>query len=128
MKRIALILVLAFGLAGCQYLRPLQKAFEGVNNPVTPAHLYQVEQTMIAVVSGLNTYRSLCVQKVIPQNCRDVIVQIQSFTRPAQKQLVTLRSYLKNNDRINAVNAYNTIVKLIADARSVAQANGVAVP
>lgn len=121
-----LVLALALALGACStYVRP---ALTGVNNPVTVQHMYQVEQTMIAVVSGLNTYRSLCVQKVIDQKCRVVIVQLQSFTRPAQRQLVTLRTYFKANDRLNAINAYNTIVQLLADARAVAKTNGVAVP
>ena len=89
--------------------------------------MYQIEQAMVVTTAGLNTYKSLCVQKVIDQKCRDVIVQLQSFTRPAQKQLVTLRAYFKNNDTLNAINAYNAVVQLLADARSVAVANGVAI-
>lgn len=121
-KIIALALVLA--LAGCANLRTIVK---GVDNPVTAEDMYRVEQTMVVIASGLNTYRSLCVQKVIDQKCRDVIVQLQSFTKPAAKQLVTLRAYFKTNDKLNAINAYNTLVKLVADARAVAQANGVPV-
>lgn len=125
MRTLIALIYIALAVAGCSTLRPITV---GVNNPVTPAHMYQVEQTMVAVVSGLNTYRSLCVEKVIPQNCRDVIEQIQSFTKPAEAQLRTLRAYVKNNDRLNAVNAYNTLVALLADARGIAKANGVAVP
>ena len=123
MKKIALLLALALALGGCAKLKPLV----GWDNPVTPQMMYQVEQTAVVVVSGLNAYRSLCVQKIIDQKCRDVIVQIQSFTRPAAKQLVTLRRYFKNNDRINAINAYNTLVALLADARAVAKQHGVTV-
>jgi len=120
---LALVLVLTLG--GCKYLEPVVK---GVENPVTTKDLYNVEQTMVIVASGLNTYRNLCVKKLIDQKCRDVIVQIQSFTRPAGAMLPRLRVYVKTNDRINAINAYNTLVGLIADARAVAQSNGVAVP
>lgn len=124
MKRIALLLALALALGGCA----TAKLVVGVDNPVTVERMYQVEQVAVVLASGLNSYRSLCVRKVIDQRCRDVIVQLQSFTRPAAKQLVTLRAYFKANDKLNAINAYNTLVQLLADARSVAVTNGVAIP
>lgn len=124
MRRIAILLALALALSGCTAYRV---ATASVKNPVTVERMYQIEQAMVVTTAGLNTYKSLCVQKVIDQKCRDVIVQLQSFTRPAQKQLVTLRAYFKNNDTLNAINAYNAVVQLLADARSVAVANGVAI-
>lgn len=114
----ALILALVLALGGCAVLKSVQ-------NPVTAEDMYRVEQAAVVIVSGLNTYRALCVKGQIDQKCRNVIVQLQSFTRPAQRQLVTLRAYFKNNDRLNAINAYNTLVQLMADARAVAQASGV---
>lgn len=123
MIRLLAILVLGLSLSGCL----AHKIVAGVDNPVTPQMMYNVEQTAVVVVSSLNTYRTLCVQKVIDQKCRDTIIQLQSFTRPAAKQLVTLRAYFRNNDRLNAINAYNTLVALLADARAVALTNGVAV-
>jgi hypothetical protein len=120
---LALVLVLTLG--GCKYLEPITR---DVANPVTTKDLYNVEQTMVIVASALNTYKGLCVRKQIDQKCRDVIIQAQSFTRPAAAMLPRLRVYVKTNDRLNAINAYNTLVGLIADARSVAQTNGVSVP
>jgi hypothetical protein len=133
MRRItslAFLAVVLFGLsgnlAGCFQTTSL--AISGVDNPVTVERMYQVEQVAVALVSGLNTYRTACLQKLAGDRCRDVIIQMQSFTKPAQRQLVTLRVYFRNNDKLNAINAYNTLVQLLADARAVASSNGVAVP
>jgi len=111
--RILAMLVLGLALAGCSTSR---LALVGVDNPVTAERMYQVEQAAIVVVSGLNTYRTLCVNGTIPAKCKDVIIQLQSFTRPAAKQLVTLRAYFKANDKLNAINSYNTLIQLLADA------------
>ena len=121
--KVFLIAVLALALAGCSTTKTLVK---GVDNPVTLEDLYRVEQAAVILASGLNAYRTLCLAKKIDQKCRDVIVQAQSFTRPAGRYLVTLRTYFKNNDRLNAINAYNVLVQLLSDAQAVAKTNGVA--
>lgn len=121
MRTIA-VLVLAIALAGCGTTRTLVK---GVANPVTTEDMYRVEQTAVLVVAGLNAYRDVCERGLISAKCRDTVVQLQSFTRPAAAALRSLRIYFKNNDRLNAINSYNTLVQLLADVRAVAQANGV---
>lgn len=121
--RVLAILALLL-LANCSTTRIITASVE---NPVTAEKMYQVEQAAIVVISGLNTYKDLCVKRLIDQKCRSVVVQIQSFTRPAAGQLVTLRRYFRNNDRLNAIGAYNTLIQLMADARAVAVANGVVI-
>lgn len=126
MRKIFALVLLAPLLAGCNW-QTIKTAVVGVRNPVTIEQMYRVEQTAIVVTSALNAYRNLCVQKLIDQKCRDVIIQAQSFTKPAAQYLVTLRTYFRNNDTINAINAYNVLTQLLADARAVAVANGVAI-
>lgn len=126
MKKLFAILLLAPLLGGCNW-QTTKAVLVGVDNPVTAEKMYQVEQAAVIVTAALNTYKTLCVQKVIDQKCRDVIVKAQAYTRPAAKQLVTLRAYFKANDKLNAINAYNTLTQLLADARSVAVQNGITV-
>ena len=120
-----LVLVLGLALAGCSTVRT---AVVGIDNPVTIERMYQVEQAAIVVVAALNTYKSLCANGSIPARCREVVAQMQSFTRPAAATLANLRTYFRNNDQLNAINAYKTLVQLLADARSVASMNGVILP
>lgn len=122
MRAFFLIVLFALTLSGCAATKIITASVE---NPVTVERMYQVEQVAVVLATGLNAYRGLCIRKEIDQKCRDVIIQLQSFTRPAQKQLVTLRAYFKANDKLNAINAYNTLVQLLADAKSVATENGV---
>lgn len=124
MKKLSILLVALF-IGGCSHIGAISSAVKGIDNPVTVEDMYRVEQAAVVVVAAMNTYKTLCVNKSIPAKCRDVIVQLQSYTIPAAKQLKTLRAYFKNNDTLNAINAYNTVILLMADARAVAAANGV---
>jgi DNA-binding SARP family transcriptional activator len=126
MKNLFAFLLLVPLLGGCNW-QTTKAVVVGVDNPVTVEKMYQVEQAAVIVTSALSTYRSLCAQKLIDQKCRNVIVQAQAYTRPAAKQLVTLRAYFKANDKLNAINAYNTLTQLLADARAVAVQNGIVV-
>jgi hypothetical protein len=122
--RIFAIALMALSLAGCTAARIVTAS---VDNPVTIEKMYQVEQGAVIIAATLNAYRDLCIQKVIDQKCRKVIVEIQAYTIPARQQLVTLRAYFRANDKLNAINAYNVLTRLLADARSVATKNGITV-
>lgn len=128
MKKIALAIVLAFSLAGCAG----QSIFHGgpsitatISNPVTPTMLYEVENAITVAFVGLNTYKRACVAKTIDQSCRGVIQKLQVYTRKLPPVLKNLRAFVRNNDQINAITAYNTIRQLLSDFQGVALASGV---
>lgn len=122
--RILAIALIALSLSGCTAARIVTAS---VDNPVTTEKMYQVEQGAVVIAAGLNAYRDLCIQKVIDQKCRKAIVEIQAYTIPLRRQLVTLRAYFKANDKLNAINAYNVLTQLLADARKAAVKNGIVV-
>lgn len=119
-KLLALAIVLALG--GCVSIPGVTSS---VNNPITIDTLYKTESSLTVVVAGLNGYRSLCVAKQIPQTCRGVIVKLQSYTKPAAVYLKTARGFVKDNDQVNAIVAYNTAVAFLRDAQQIALENGV---
>lgn len=129
MRGPALALALALALGGCAKLQQIESAIQlgqaGVANPVTPERLAAAENGAIVVFAGLNAYKRSCVDLLLPQSCRGVIASIQTYTRQIPGPLAKLRVWVRANDQINAVTAYNTIVGLIADARSIAAANNV---
>jgi hypothetical protein len=126
MKRFAIVFALAITLGGCANLAPLFNfATTGISNPVTPDMVYRTEQTMIIAVSGLNAYKRACIAKTIAQSCRDVVVKLQSYTRPAAVAIKDLRAAVRANDQVTAVAAYNVVIKLIDDFKSTAVAAGV---
>lgn len=128
MKKLALVIALALGLGGCaQFKDAVTFATASVNNPVTPTMLYEVENVMIVAAAGLRAYKRSCVDLAIPQSCRTVINQIRVYTLKLPPLLTNLRSFVRDNDQVNAALAYNAIRQLVADIKTIAAANNITV-
>jgi hypothetical protein len=130
MRKLLLVIPLALALAGCG----TTSVFQGgtsltatVANPVTPAMLYQVENGAIVAFSGLNAYRDACIAKtaVVYPKCRTVIPQLQVYTRQIPGPLKEVRKFVRANDQVNAITAYNTVRALLDQFKATALANGV---
>lgn len=125
------VVLLAIPLGGCPSLQDVGSVLSAstatVNNPVTPQMLSNVENGAIIAFAGLNAYKKSCVDLVIQQSCRQTIQSIQIYTRKIKPLLVDLRNFVRLNDQVNAVIAYNALVGLIADFKTVATANNVQV-
>lgn len=127
MKRIIPIL-LVLSLGGCAVLGQLfQAATVGVNNPITKESLKTTEDSITVVFAGLNAYKKSCIQLLIPQSCRGTIAKIQVYTRKLPPLLTNLRSFVRNNDQVNAATVYNAIKQTILDFKAVATANNIQV-
>ncbi len=122
MKKFILVVILAAGLGGCEQLSMIldavPKVTASVNNPVTKDMLNTVENGSIVVFAGLKAYKKACVELAVPQSCRGTIQKIQVYTRKLAVILPELRAFVRNNDQVNAVMAYNAIVGLIADLKT----------
>jgi hypothetical protein len=131
MRKILLAATLAFPLAGCATLDTIQTAVQigtaSVANPVTPTRLNQVESTMTLVFAGLKAWKSSCRQGLIPADCRGQIAAVQVYTRRIPPYLAQLRSFVKNNDQVNAIAVFNSLTGLVATVRSQAAAAGVSI-
>lgn len=123
MRKLILAIAFAFSVAGCATVQNLTAT---VTNPVTPQMLYDVENGLVVVFAGLNTYRTSCIRKLIPSSCRDVIATMQPYTRILPPMLVGVRGFVNNNDQVNAITAYNAIVGLVSNMKATAKANGIA--
>ncbi len=127
MKRLIPILLL-LSLSGCAgFNQVFQAATVGLNNPVTKETLKTTEDGITVVFAGLNAYKKSCVELLIPQSCRGTIAKIQVYTRKLPSLLVNLRAFVRNNDQVTAITAYNAIKQTIMDFRAVASANNVQV-
>jgi len=119
---LAAAMVATIALGGCT---SLQLITGSTSNPVTPERLYQVENAMIVAVAGLNAYRQSCLKGVADVNCRKNIAAIQVYTRRIPPLLTQARTFVRNNDQVNAIVVYNQIMTLIANFKSTAAAAGV---
>jgi|SRR6185436_12745276 len=128
MRKIILALTLSLSLGACAQLQTLQNiahfATATVNNPVTPAMEAQIELGFDAAVQILLTYRRACIAGNADVNCRRNIEIIQPYTIQAKPVIARLRSFVDNNDQVNAVVAYNQLVGLYGNLKTSAAAVG----
>lgn len=115
MKRLLAIILLGSLVSGCGIFSDGQKSVlqggtsitASVENPVTPAILYRLEQVAITATSGLLVYRQQCEAGRIDKSCFDAIASIQRYTRQLKPVFVDLRRYVRANDQINAISLFN---------------------
>lgn len=129
MKKIFLVLALTMSLAGCAQLSAVSTGVglitKTIQNPVTKQELFEIEASLRIVVEALNTYRRACLAGSADKNCRANIMAVQPYTRQINPLLVELRSFVKNDDQINAVVVYNRLTNLYTTVRTSAAQLGI---
>lgn len=135
MKKLLLIFLVGFSLSGCAQLQSVVGAIEttvgaatgSIANPVTRDDLYTFENTMIVAFAGLNAYKKACLRGAVDTNCKANIRAMQVYTRQIPPLLVQARTFVKNNDQVNARLVLDQAKQLYATFSSIAVANGVKV-
>lgn len=129
MRKVFLALTLALSLAGCATFKNIETAVQlgtaSIANPVTPTRLNQMESAITIVFAGLNAWKKTCQDGLIPASCRQQINSVQVYTRQIPPYLNQLRTFVRNNDQINATVVFNNVTGLIGTIKSQAAANGV---
>jgi len=128
MRKILIVLALTLSVAGCAQLQTLQSlahfSTATISNPVTKEMEAQIELGFDAAIQILLSYRRACIAGNADVNCRRNIEVIQPYTRQAKPLIVQLRSFVDNNDQVNAVVAYNQLVGLYGNLKASAAAVG----
>lgn len=99
-----------------------------VQNPVGPAQLAEVENAYGIALSAAIAYRKLPLCSAIvqlPCSNRTVVLELQSLDRTVQAALRAARTFVRNNQTVNAASALQALEVAITDFQSVAQQNGV---
>lgn len=129
MKRIILTLALTLSLAGCATLDAITTgislATKSIANPVTKSEEAQVELALDTAVQALKVYKKACMAGSADKNCRANIAQIQAYTRQVPPLVAQLRSFVDNNDQVNATVVYNQLTALYANVKKAASDLGV---
>lgn len=131
MKKLFIAAALAFAvtLGGCSTLQNIGSAFQlatkSITNPVTKDDLYKVESGVRIAFTALQAYKDSCAQGLVDTNCRANVAAIQTYTRQLSPLLAQLRSFMKNNDQVNATVVYNQISVLVANLKTAAANVGV---
>jgi len=130
MRKLILAVICSLALAGCSVqgaLDTVKTAVTGIENPVSKSDLYNFENGMIIAFAGLNAYRQACELGSVGASCKDVIRQMQVYTKRIPAVLRTARVFVKQNDQVNAKVAFATLRQLMADFKAIASANNVKV-
>jgi hypothetical protein len=131
LRKFGLVVVISVCIAGCSTLQNIQKAVEvgtaSITNPVTKERLNQLESAAILVFSALDGWKQACIAGAIPDNCKSQIAVVQIYTKQIPPYLAQLRTFVKNNDQVNAVTVFNTLNSLISSVRAKAANNGITI-
>lgn len=121
MKKIIAVLILGVSLSGCAQLQTLSAglslATKTITNPVTKNEEAQIELALNAVIDGLRAYKQACVNGTADKNCMQNVAQIQVYTRQIKPLVVQLRTFVDNNDQINASVVYNQLTALYTNIK-----------
>ncbi len=127
-KHLAIILV-TVSLGGCAQLSAVTQgislATKTITNPVTREDEAKVELAMDTALQLLLTYRRACIAGTADVHCRANIKMLQPYTKAAVPLLAQLRSFVDNNDQINASVVYNQLTALYVNLKAAAQSVGV---
>ncbi len=128
MRKQLLAIMLAAPLPGCLGLGEIiDISTISVTNPITLDMLNDFEAVETVAFAGLGAYKKSCIRGDLPPSCKGVVISIQGYTRQLPPLQTSLRTFVRNNDQVNAKVVFTTIKDLIARAKSVATANGIAV-
>lgn len=134
MRKLILIVLLLWPLGGCASVAenalqlPSGVLTQSIQNPVTRAHLYRLENGLIVGVSALQSYKRLCENGTIDVSCVGVVARLQGYVRQARPALRALRTFVRRNDQVNARVAFSTLQNIIAEFRGTAAAAGIQLP
>lgn len=129
MRKILAIALVAVSLGGCAQLQKIQDVISigtaSVANPVTKTRLNQIESGITLVFVGLNTWKQSCAQRLINDDCKKQIANVQVYTRQIPPYLKQLREFVKKDDQVNATVVYNNLSNLISTVKAQAKAANV---
>lgn len=124
-----IIVILALSLGACAQLQAVSTgislATKTIANPVTKTEEAQVELSGDVILQGLLAYKHACQAGTADKNCKDNIAQVQAYTRQIRPLIAQLRSFVDNNDQINASVVYNQLTALYANAKAAATSLGI---
>jgi hypothetical protein len=129
MRKIIIAVTLSLSLAGCADLQMITDgisiATKSVANPVTPADEAQVEVALGAAIDLLKAYKRACVEGTADVNCKANVRQIQAYTIQVKPLVGQLRTFVDNNDQINAAVVYNQLKALYVNVKATASQLGI---
>jgi len=128
-RKLLLIVPVALWLGACAQMQAIgtgiSLATKTIANPVTRDDEAKVELALDTAIQVLKVYKTACIQGTADKNCKVNIAQIQAYTRQIPPLKDQLRTFVDNNDQINASVVYNQLTALYVNVKSAAASLGV---
>lgn len=129
MKKLLLALALGLSLSGCAtwdaVTQGISLATKSIANPVTKTEEAQVELALDTAIQALLAYKRACIAGTADVHCKANIAQIQAYTRQVPALVAQLRTFVDNNDQINATVVYNQLSALYVNVKASAAQLGI---
>lgn len=112
MRKIALALVVAFGVTACDPVT-IPNPFQTYQNPVTASNLYEANLAYDAALKAFNKMKSLCAQRVISNSCRTYVIKGQQIIPKAESARKIAQDFIRQNPTLDAsslVRAFTTLI------------------
>jgi hypothetical protein len=110
MKKLLIVIGLSLSLASCAGLQNfVSKVETGIHNIVTVENIDTLEAVYGSLLAQAVAYYDLCEKKIINKSCWVIIAKAQPYQLKAQKAMLTLRAFVKNNPNADAT----SLIKLV---------------
>lgn len=129
MRKLIAVALLGLTLGGCAQLQAVSQgislATKTIANPVTKDEEAKLELIVDTGLQLLKAYKRACVQGAADVNCKANIASLQPYTRAIVPLKDQLRSFVDNNDQINASVVYNQLTALYVNLKTAAKSVGI---
>lgn len=128
------VLPLVVSVSGCASMAegvfklPSGALTQTYENPITKARLYKIQNALILGVTAMQSYKDLCEQRVLANNCIATVASLQGYVKKGRPLLRQLRVFVRKNDQVNARIVFTTLYAVIQDFRATATAAGITLP
>lgn len=127
-----LVVLCALTVVGCAQLSMVRDSIlkggdslvASVENPVGRDELATLENSYGIVLTGLVTYKRLCIKKQADANCRSNVVMLQGYQKHAQSAVLAARRFVRENPTLSAFSAISAARNAISDFKTAAISTG----
>lgn len=121
MKRFLIMALVGLSLAGCAGRLPSLN----LNTTVTLNTMLGIESAYGIALSAERSYKELCRAKVIPSDCRVVVVRLQQADAKAIQSIKSANNFIKSYPTIDATNVIGAAQSAVSNLQAILSTTGV---
>lgn len=120
MKKLLVIAPLALMLGGC----PSQLPSLNLGTSVTLNTMLGIESAYGIALSAERSYKELCISKVIPSDCRGIVVRLQAADAKAIQAIKSANAFIKSYPTVDATNVIGAAQSAVQSLQAILAETG----